>query len=145
MYTQRPFLFCPASQEGGRPWINSMTTLLLAALFIIQILWYELQADITVAWLSSLPTASFNYLQLSPRVWCVYQILNPPIVTTHCVQWTNLGCTETSPCLSISKALLSLTAWSKRAGNVGSQNRSLNLDSVIAHTQGSTVGLLVIC
>lgn len=39
----------------------------------------------------SLPTASFNYLQLSPGVWCEYQILNPPIVTAGCLLQTNLG------------------------------------------------------
>lgn len=72
--------------EGRKPWVNSMTTLLLAAWFIIKILWFELTAAFTVASLSSLPTASFNYLQLSPGVQGVYQILNPPIVTTHCAQ-----------------------------------------------------------
>lgn len=72
--------------EERKPWVNSMTTLLLAARFIIKILWFELTAAFTVVSLPSLPTASFNYLQLSPGVQGVYQILNPPIVTTHSAQ-----------------------------------------------------------
>lgn len=68
---------------------------------------------------------------MSPGVRCVYQILSPPIVTTRCVQKTNLGRSETGPTAPLhpqSPSGLTQPACG-RAGNAGSHKGSLYLDA----------------
>lgn len=68
---------------------------------------------------------------MSPRVRCVYQILSPSIVTTRCVQKTNLGHSETRPTAPLHPQKPSGLARPacRRAGNAGSHKGSLYLDA----------------